>query len=81
MIRKVRDLERQRDGGSVPRAGRGWTVGGWLEHWLENIARPTIRYRSWDAYRIAVRKHLVPALGGQRLDRLTPSILSGSTGA
>lgn len=52
-----------------------WTVGAWLEHWLENIARPTIRHTSWDAYRIAVRKHLVPAVGGQRLDRLTPEHL------
>jgi integrase len=75
VIKKVRDLERQRDSGVVLRAGGGWTVGGWLEHWLENIARPAIRHTSWDAYRIAVRKHLVPAVGGQRLDRLTPEHL------
>lgn len=72
---KVRDLERRRDAGTVSPAGRGWTVAAWLEHWLENIARPTIRHTSWDAYRIAVRKHLVPAVGGQRLDRLTPEHL------
>lgn len=71
VIKKVRDLERNRDAGTVPLAGRGWTVAGWLEHWLEHIARPSIRPSSWDAYRIAVRKHLVPAVGGQRLDRLT----------
>jgi integrase len=75
VIKKVRDLERQRDVGSVPTVGRGWTVGAWLEHWLENISRPSVRHTSWDAYRIAVRKHLVPAVGGQRLDRLTPEHL------
>jgi integrase len=57
---RVRELEKKRENGSVPLPGVRWTVAGWLEHWLENIARPTIRQSSYNAYRIAVRVHLIP---------------------
>ena len=72
---RVRELEKKRENGNVPLPGIRWTVGGWLEHWLENIARPTIRQSSYDAYRIAVRVHLIPGLGDHRLDRLRPEHL------
>jgi integrase len=35
VTKKVRMLERQRDAGTVARAGDRWTVAAWLEHWLE----------------------------------------------
>ncbi|GAA3689330.1 site-specific integrase [Microlunatus aurantiacus] len=73
--RAVRELERQRDNGTTPAAGVRWTVETWLEHWLENIAAPSVRRSSYNAYRIAVRKHLIPNLGRQRLDRLQPDHL------
>jgi integrase len=72
---RVRELEKKRDEGSVPAAGSRWTVATWLVHWLENIARPTIRHNSYDAYRIAVHNHLIPGVGGHRLDRLAPEHL------
>ena len=75
VIRKVRVLEKHRESGTVPSAGQRWTVAGWLEHWVENIARPGLRYRSYAAYRVAVRRHLVPNLGKHRLDRLRPEHL------
>jgi integrase len=68
-------VEKKRENGSVPLPGVRWTVAGWLEHWLENIARPTIRQSSYDAYRIAVRVHLIPGVGEHRLDRLRPEHL------
>lgn len=75
VISKVRKLEGQRDTGRVPKAGERWTVAEWLEHWLENIARPDVKERSFEAYRTAVRTHLVPGLGKHRLDRLEPEHL------
>jgi integrase len=75
VVKKVRALEKLRDEGRVPRVGEKWTVGRWLEHWLEHIARPSLRRSSYDAYRNAVRVHLVPALGKHRLDRLEPEHL------
>jgi integrase len=50
-------------------------VDAWLLHWLENIARPSVRDNSYDAYRIAVHRHLVPGIGAHRLDRLEPEHL------
>ncbi|WP_310961563.1 tyrosine-type recombinase/integrase [Nocardioides terrisoli] len=75
VVRKVRDLEKLRDSGRVPRIGEKWTFGKWLGHWLETIARPGLRESSYNAYRIAVYKHLIPTLGNHRLDRLEPEHL------
>ena len=75
VVQKVRQLEKLRDSGRVPKVGQGWTVSAWFEHWLETIARPSLRDTSFAAYRIAVEKHLIPALGKHRLDRLEPEHL------
>jgi len=75
VIAKVRAIEKLRDGGRLPQVGQKWTVGKWLEHWLESIARPSLRDSSYNAYRTAVVKHLNPAVGRHRLDRLQPEHL------
>lgn len=72
---KVRELERQRADQTVTKAGERWTVAQWLEHWLDRIAKPALRFRAWDAYRIAVRVHAIPALGRHRLDKVKPDHL------
>lgn len=75
VVERVRKLERERESGTVRRTGMRWTVESWLTHWLENIARPSIRESSYAAYRTAVNKHLIPSLGKHRLDRLEPEYL------
>lgn len=75
VVQKVRDLERARDQGQVRRPGQRWTVAAWLDHWLENIARPNLRATSYSAYQVAVRRHLIPHIGKHRLDRLEPEHL------
>jgi hypothetical protein len=60
VVQKVRAVERHREQGAVQRPGHRWTVGAWLEQWLENIAKPNLRNTSYSAYRTAVVKHLVP---------------------
>jgi hypothetical protein len=69
---KVRRLERQREDGVVIRPGRAWTVERWLIHWLENVARPSVRYKPYLGYRTAVYQHLIPGLGAHRIDRVQP---------
>lgn len=71
----MRELERQRDSGSVRKPGHGWTTEKWLTHWLENIARPSVRYKTYIGYRTAISQHLIPGLGAHRLDRLQPEHL------
>lgn len=75
VVAKVRDLERLRDSGRVRKVGQRWTLAAWLDHWLEHIAQPNLRPTSFAAYRTAVVKHVVPRLGGHRLDRLEPEQL------
>jgi integrase len=75
VTRKVRALERQRDGGTTRKAGRVWTVEKWLTHWVENIAAPFVRDNTISGYRVAVNVHLIPGLGKHRLDRLEPEHL------
>lgn len=75
VMKKVRALEKLRDDSRVPQAGSTWTVERWLQYWLESIARPSLRDSSYWAYRIAIDKHLVPAMGAHRLSRLTPEHL------
>lgn len=69
---KVRELENQRDSGKVRKPGRPWTVAKWLEHWVENIAAPSVRYKTLEGYRTAVYKHLIPGIGKHRIDRIEP---------
>ena len=75
VVGKVRALERERDQGRVAKVGQRWSLRQWLDHWLENIARPNVRDTSYAAYRTAVVKHVAPKLGKHRLDRLEPEHL------
>ncbi|MFH8374762.1 tyrosine-type recombinase/integrase [Streptomyces cyaneofuscatus] len=68
----VRELEKQRDSGAVRKAGRSWTVEAWLTHWVETIAPLAVNENTMVGYGVAVRKHLIPALGAHRLDKLGP---------
>src|SRR6266487_4226541 len=72
VINKVNELEKARDNGRVRKPGKVWTVGDWLTHWVENIAAPTVRPNTLDAYRVAVNNHLIPGLGSHKLNKLEP---------
>jgi integrase len=73
VARKVRALERERDSGTAQPVGQRWTVAGWLEHWIGNIACPPhIAENTHVGYRVDVVNHLVPGIGAHRLEKLTP---------
>lgn len=73
--RKLREIERSRDRGELPQAGARWTVEQWLTHWVEKIAARAVRPNTLDGYRFAIYKHVIPAIGAHRLDRLEPEHL------
>jgi integrase len=73
--KKVRDLERERDAGTVRKPGQRWTVKTWLTHWVDNIAAPAVRENTISGYRVAVNRHLIPGIGAHRLDKLEPEHL------
>lgn len=72
VIDRVRELENERDSGNVRKAGDRWKVDQWLNHWFENIAKPSVKYKAAAAYRTAVYHHLIPGLGGQWMDKVEP---------
>jgi integrase len=53
------------------------TVADFLEGWLENTARPSVRASTYESYSGVVRHHLIPDLGRIRLSRPTPDEVHG----
>ncbi|KMS73576.1 integrase [Streptomyces viridochromogenes] len=68
----VRELEKQRDAKTLAKPGKPWTVKTWLTHWVDTIAPLAVNENTMVGYGVAVRKHLIPALGAHRLDKLRP---------
>ncbi|MFF9427232.1 tyrosine-type recombinase/integrase [Streptomyces sp. NPDC014746] len=68
----VRELEKQREAKTLAKPGKAWTVTTWLTHWVETIAPLAVNENTMVGYGVAVRKHLIPALGSHRLDKLRP---------
>src|SRR2546425_5701627 len=52
-------------------AGPQQTLGVYLEKWLEQVCKLTMRPNTYKAYRSAVNSHLIPSLGHMKLQRLT----------
>jgi integrase len=68
-------LSRLREGTFVRPSPRG--LGGFLvDEWLPAVRPPRVRPSTWDSYRMAVERHIVPALGGVPLQGLTPAHLT-----
>jgi integrase len=72
VIRAVRELEKLRDRGQVRKPGQPWTVAQWLNHWLDTIAGPSVRYKTLTYYRTAIVKYLTPGIGAHKITRLEP---------
>ena len=65
-----------RDGGLVFDAGT-MTLGEYLDPWLSDSVRDTVRQNTFDDYAYIVRKHIKPTLGGVKLKNLTPAHVRG----
>jgi len=44
----------------------------YLEHWLEEVHKPTIKLNSYITYRTLLDKYIIPVLGHIQLQKLTP---------
>jgi integrase len=54
-------------------ANRTPTVGEYLESWLRTALPGSVRESTALSYADLTRRHIIPAVGGRRLDRLTPA--------
>jgi integrase len=70
-IKKLREVQHELEQGTLP-TGPQQTVKQYLEFWLEEVHRPTIRVSTYVKYRVFVYKHFIPVLGHLRLQKLTP---------
>ena len=57
---------------SLPVAPERQTVSQFLAQWLESVARPRLRPRTFESYDQYIRLYIDPALGRLRLARLAP---------
>jgi integrase len=65
-----------RDGGLIFDAGTV-TLSDYLDRWLSDSVRDTVRQNTFDNYAYLVRKHIKPTLGRVKLKGLTPAHVRG----
>ncbi len=54
----------------------GMTVGEWFAVYLDQVAKPGLRPRTFDRYSSDIAGHILPAIGHHRLDKLRPAHLA-----
>lgn len=69
-IAELKKLRNDVDGGRIAVTGNT-TVAKWLDRWLEEIHADKIRPTTRRDYRTSIDRHIVPAIGTKRLDKLT----------
>ena len=47
----------------------------WLNEWLKNYVKPTLKTRTYERYKIIVEKHLYDSLGDYELDNLSARVI------
>lgn len=53
------------------------TVGEYLDRWLCDAAKHSVKRRTFESYRSIIGKHVKPAVGRIKLDKLTPAHVQG----
>lgn len=68
MLKVQRDVQQ----GMAPTVSDRLTVKQFLEQWLADSVKPSVRPRTYDSYHHIVTAHIVPTLGRTPLTKLTP---------
>ena len=69
-VQKLKDLTAS-IGKPEPAAKPGMTLGQWLDHWYQTSKKPNLRPNTQMSYERRIYQHIIPALGGIQLDKLT----------
>ena len=73
---KLTDALRARKDGTLTTGSRV-TVAIYLDEWLRDVVKPSVRPWTYRGYEVLVRLHIVPEIGRVRLDKLTPAHVQG----
>src|SRR5918992_1333347 len=73
---KLRQAMTDADRGLIFDAG-SLTLGDYLDRWLNDSVRDTVRQRTWERYEQIARVHIKPALGRIKLKALTSTHARG----
>src|ERR687886_506447 len=73
---KLTKVIADRDGGLIFDAGN-LTVREYLDRWLRDCVRGTVRASTYERHESIIRMHIKPALGRIRLESLTPAHVRG----
>jgi len=57
--------------------GSKMTVGEYLLHWVDTVARHNVRVTTYESYRWMIAKHIIPTLGSVPLQKLTAAQVQG----
>lgn len=68
---KLREARQAHDAGQVTTSNKT-TVEAWLRHWLDEIAKPQLKPRSWQTNDGTVRANVIPHIGAHKLADLKP---------
>ncbi|HEU4323318.1 MAG TPA: site-specific integrase [Roseiflexaceae bacterium] len=68
----LREKLREREQG-LQVVSRQPTIKQWLEDWLANVAKPTVRPNTYRSYKTICYKQIIPHLGDIRIDELKPA--------
>jgi hypothetical protein len=55
----------------IPVAAESWKLGPYLDHWLQDVIKPTRRPATYALYEMVVRLYLKPYIGQHRLRQLS----------
>jgi len=69
--RRLIEVVHSKDTGTLTDA-RGLTVGTFLDQWLKEVVKPSVRTWTYKGYEVHARLHIKPAFGSLSLEALTP---------
>lgn len=70
-LAKLRKAQREDEQGTLA-TGPNLKVDAYLQQWLEEVQKPTVRISTYVKYKKLINTYIVPALGGYQLQKLMP---------
>ncbi len=68
---KLKSAQRELEQGTFP-TQPDQLLKQYLEYWLEEISKPTVRVSTYEKYRKLIRSYIIPTLGNIKLQKLAP---------